>query len=157
MFGFAPKLTWKNNPLGEIRSVEEAIEIARDHGVHIPAEVVFFLDELHWLDHQTTPRGPKVTKATGELVTWNDLVNNKGKVPFLLRPDILESDEAIVAVIAHEVHELQGLEKLMDEGRLTIEEFGFQTSPAQKGSLHFQAWDVADQLVEAIRRRTNDS
>jgi hypothetical protein len=35
----------------------------------------------------------------------------------------LDRDEAIVAIFAHEMHELTSLKPLMDEGVLTIEDF----------------------------------
>lgn len=38
-------------------------------------------------------------------------------MPVLIRPDIMQSDEAIVAVIAHELHEIKQLRKLFDNGK----------------------------------------
>lgn len=157
MFGHSPRLNWNRNPDGAIRSITEAVEIAKARGVVIPEYVAFFLDELCWLDEHTTARGPKITKAAGSIVVWEDLLNRFGKVPFIVRRDIMESDEAIVAVIAHEVHELQGLMPLLCHGGITIEEFGAHTSPTNPGNLHFEAWDVADEIVEEMRRQSNDS
>lgn len=67
------------------------------------------------------------------------------------------SDEAIVAVIAHEMHELKGLLPLLQEGQLTIEQFNAHTSATNPGNLHYEAWDIADKLVEEMRRKDNDS
>lgn len=64
------------------------------------------------------------------------MLNKYGKVPFILRGDILQSDEAIVAVMAHEMHELRELTPWLREGRLTIDEFGSLTSPTNPGNLH---------------------
>ena len=48
------------------------------------------------LPEDTMARGPRVTKLAGSTVSWSDLLNRlTGKVPFLLRPAILKSDEAI--------------------------------------------------------------
>ncbi|MCY2992221.1 MAG: hypothetical protein NTY19_30715 [Planctomycetota bacterium] len=135
----------------------EAVEIAKAHGVVVPEYAAFFVDELGWLDEHTTARGPKVTKAPGGIVVWEDLLNKFGQVPFIIRREILESDEAVVAVMAHEMHELNGLLPLLRRGQLTIEHFEGYTSPTNPGNLHSEAWDVADKLVEKMRRKYNDS
>src|ERR1019366_9275576 len=102
--GQSPRLRWSENADGKKRTIEEGKEIARRHGVHIPDNVDFF--EYDELPEYMTARGPKVTKPAGSIVFWSDLVNTlTGKVPFLVRPDILESDEAIVAVFGHEISE----------------------------------------------------
>jgi hypothetical protein len=74
-----------------------------------------------------------------------------GKVPFLIRPDILKSDEAIVAVFAHELHELEVLPPILREGKKSIEDFIRHTCPGTPGNLHDKAWDVADAMVERMR------
>src|SRR5271167_1333557 len=95
--GQSPRITWRENPGGKKRTIEEAKEIARQHGVRIADDVDFFEDEDGELPENMTARGPKVTKPAGAIVRWSDLVNTlTGKVPFLVRPDILKSDEAIV-------------------------------------------------------------
>jgi hypothetical protein len=156
MFGHTPNVAWQDNADGAIRSVSEAVEIARAHGVDIPDIAAFFVDELNLLDENTTARGPKVTKASGGAVVLDDLLNKFGQVPFILRPDILKSDEAIVAVIAHEMHELNGLLPLLRQGQVTIEQFDAHTSATNPGNLHYEAWDVADELVQQMRRNDND-
>lgn len=157
MFGYTPKIDWNDNADGAIRSISEAVAIAKAHGVEIPDEAAFFVDELQSLDQNTAARGPKVTKAAGGIVALDDLLNKFGQVPFILRPDILKSDEAIVAVIAHEMHELNGLLPLLRQGRLTIEQFNAHTSATNPGNLHYEAWEVADRLVVQMRRNDHDS
>jgi hypothetical protein len=75
-----------------------------------------------------------------------------GKVPFLIRQDILRSAEAIVAVVAHELYELEALRTILKEGRTTIEDFIDLTRPDNPGNLHDEAWDHADELVERMRK-----
>lgn len=157
MLGHTPRINWNPNADATIRSVDEAVEIARAHGVAIPECAAFFVDELGSLDVHTTACGPKVTKAAGGIVVLADLLNKFGQVPFIIRRDILESDEAIVAVIAHEMHEFNELLPLLRQGQLTIEQFGGHTSPTNSGNLHYEAWDIADKLVEEMRRKVNDS
>ena len=104
------------------------------------------------LPEDTMARGPRVTKLAGSTVSWSDLLNRlTGKVPFLLRPAILKSDEAIVAVLGHEMYELAALREILNEGKTTIEHYIAHTCPDNLGNLHDQAWDYADRLVERMR------
>lgn len=77
-----------------------------------------------------------------------------GKVPFRFWPGILNSDEAIVGVFAHEMFELERLRPILKEATTTIEDFIDQTRPGNAGNLHDQAWDYADELVERMRKET---
>src|SRR5207245_1591695 len=100
-----------------------------------------------------TARGPRVTKLAGAIVYWSDMVNSlTGKVPFLVRPDVLKSDDAIVAVFGHEMYELAALRSVLMEGKTTIEHFGGLTCADNPGNLHDEAWDYADDLVERMRK-----
>ena len=132
------------------------MEVAAKNGVRIPDDVEFFLDEFGLLDSGTTARGPRVATSSGTMVVWSDLLNLHGKVPFLIRPDILQSDEAIVAVFAHELYELESLRPLLCAGGVSIESCQAYTSPNNPGNLHDVAWEVADRLVERMRRQEND-
>ena len=74
-----------------------------------------------------------------------------GKVPFLIRRDILDSDEAIVAVFGHEMYELEALRVILAKGKTSIESFNGHTMAGNPGNLHDEAWDYADKLVEIMR------
>lgn len=151
--GQYPRQQWRPNPGGLLRTIEEAITIARRYGVRIPDDVDFFIDEFGYLDANTTARGPRVLPRPPESpVKWSDLVHGRtGRVPFLIRPDIMGSDEAIVAVFAHEMHELEALRPILQEGRTSIADYIRHTSPGIPGNLHDEAWDVADAFVERMR------
>ncbi|MGD0896341.1 MAG: hypothetical protein ABR915_00810 [Thermoguttaceae bacterium] len=152
--GRSPRQQWRANLDGRARSVGEAVRIARSFGVSIPDDVTFFVDELGWLDERTTARGPRVTKPSGALVGWSDMLNIAGRVPFIVRPDILRSDEAIVAVFTHEMYELAELRPLLEKGSMTIEHYIAETREGNPGNLHERAWDVADAAVEKMRGGT---
>jgi hypothetical protein len=150
--GQFPNRQGRPNQLGEARTVEKARAIAARFGIAVPEDVDFFPDEFGLLDDNTYARGPRVTKQAGEMVLWSDLIHDKtGKVPFLFRPDILGSDEGIVAVFAHEIHELESLRPLLQGGGISIEDFIRHTCPGNPGNLHDQAWDVADASVDRMR------
>lgn len=60
------------------------------------------------------------------------------------------SDEAIVAIVKHDVHEIESLRPLFKERPLLpFEDVHAMVNP--EGSLHMEAWDEADELIEAIR------
>jgi hypothetical protein len=148
-----PTREWRDNPDGQIRTIEEAILIAMKFGVKIPDDVAFFVDEFGELDETTMARSSRVVKPTGEKVYWADLVHDEtGKVPFRIWPGILKSDEAIVAVISHELHELEKLRPFLQEGSLSIDDFIAQTEPGKAGNYHDEAWDVADEMVDQMRK-----
>jgi hypothetical protein len=115
--------------------------------------VEFFEDEFDELHEHFTACGPRVVKPTGSIVYWTDLVHDRtGKVPFRIWPGVLTSDEAIVAVMAHEVFELEMLRPILEEGATMIEDFIAHTQPGNPGNLHDKAWDRADALVERMRK-----
>jgi hypothetical protein len=150
--GQFPKHHWQPNPDGRTRTISEAVAIAQRFGVQIPEDVAFFVDETGELGADITARGPQVTKLAGSTVFWYDLMHDlTGKVPFRVRPDILESDEAIVAVFAHEMYELERLRPLLQEGETSIEQFIEHTRAGSPGNFHDEAWEVADALVKRMR------
>jgi hypothetical protein len=154
--GQSPRLQWRLNPKGEIRTPAEAVEIARRFGVLVLDDVAFFVDDFGLLDEQTTARGPRVTKPAGGTVYWSDLVHDvTGRVPFIIRRDILNSDEAIVAVLAHEMYELEAMRRELEKVGIPIEDFIERTRPGNPGNLHDRAWEIADAAVERMRQEVN--
>ena len=150
--GQFPRMSWRKNPGGEIRSPEEAIEIARRHGVVIPEDVHLSFDSSDDLGPNRTAWGPRVDKETGEIVRWDDLVHDRtGKVPYRIWSGVLDSDEAIVAVLGHEMYENNELRLLMREEEISIDEYIGMTCPGNPGNIHDEAWDVSDKLVERMR------
>jgi hypothetical protein len=150
--GQYPKREWRDNPGGQIRTIEEAVEIAKSWGVILPDDFDFFADEAGELHKDITARGPRVDKPSGEQVYWSDLVHDlTGKVPFRIWPGILKSDEAIVAVLAHEMYEILTLRPFLERGELTIDDYVMLTEPGRPGNLHDQAWDVSDRMVDKMR------
>lgn len=152
--GQSPRIKWRPNPGGLTRTIDEAKAIATQYGVRIPEDVEFFEDELGELDETFVACGPRVDKRDGSIVYWSDLVHGRtGKIPFRVWPGILSSDEAIVAVLAHEIHELEQLRSILKEGKTTIEHFIGLTCPGNPGNLHDEAWEVADRIVEKRMRK----
>jgi hypothetical protein len=150
--GQFPTLEWRDNPDGKVRTIHEAVEIARAHGVVIPDDVEFHADEVGELHQDLTARAPRVDRPSGERVYWSDMVHDiTNKAPVRVWPGILKSDEAIVAVLAHEMHELLTLRPNLESGGVLIDDLVLHTEPGRPGNLHCEAWDVADRLVDEMR------
>jgi hypothetical protein len=150
--GQYPTREWRENPDGRIRTIEEAVEIAKAYGVVIPDDIEFHVDESGELHKDNTARAPRVDKPSGERVYWSDLMHDITlKVPFRIWSGVLGSDEAIVAVLAHEMHEINYLRPLLERGEVSIDEFVLHTEPGRPGNLHDEAWDVADRIVDKMR------
>lgn len=149
--GSAPRFEWRPNPEGVVRTVDEAQEIARRWGVVIPEDVSFAIDNYGYLDEKTTAKTTTFREFEGTIIDWSWFFHKlTGKIPFLIRPDIMASDEAIVAVIGHEMFELAMLRSLFAHGA-PIEQWEAETSPNNPGNCHYQAWDYADHLVARMR------
>ena len=154
--GFAqnPRLKWQPNPDGVIRTRDEAVALARRHGVEIPEDILFGLVQQEDLPANAFAAYAQLgdTSAT-KRIYWDEFYNRYEMIPVRLSRGILNSDEAIVAVIGHEMHELNALRKLFDEngGHMLALDLHRAIVPGRRGNLHDQAWDVADKLVTGMR------
>ena len=86
-------------------------------------------------------------------ITWETCLHRRtGKIPVRIRPRVLESEEMIVAVIAHELYEVVHLRAAFAErGVLTAREIYEHISYDYPGNLHYQAVAFGDRLVRAMR------
>lgn len=149
--GATPSFDWRPNPDGATRTIDEACEIARLWGVRIPDEIQFWIAPDGYLDSNTTAKTTTFKEPDGTVIDLSWFFHKlTGKIPFLIRKDILTSDEAIVAVIGHEMFELELLRSVFEAGA-PVEKWEAETSPNNPGNFHWQAWDYADELVAAMR------
>jgi len=63
----------------------------------------------------------------------------------------LRSDEAIVAVISHEMYELEKPRPFLQKGTMSIDDLIAHTEPGRTANYHDQAWDFADVMVDRMR------
>jgi hypothetical protein len=165
--GQGPKVRWKRNEGGLKRTIEEAVAIAKSHGVEIPEDVEFFEAEpgqlkgslKGYLTRQRfeTARGPEMRSGSDGRIHWADHYNREGRIPFLVHPEILTSDEAIVAVFRHEMFELALIREVFTEsadGSMNEADYRIQTAVGRPGNFHDLAWDEADKIVRSMRRRS---
>ncbi len=136
------------------RTIGEAVAHARSLGVEIPDDIQFFARE------GMVPEGADATYLTpgrvppDKVYTWESFYNRFEKIPVKVRPEVLASDEHAVAVISHEMFELNNLRRLFSEspsGQMTATELGGNINPGIPGNLHDRAWDFADQMVKRLR------
>ena len=114
---------------------QEACEIARHWGVEIPSYVQFWIDEYDYLDEYTTAKTTTFREFEGTIIDWSWFFHKTtGKIPFLIRKDIMASDEAIVAVIGHEMFETRDASVDLRRGR-ACREMGGQDQPEQPREL----------------------
>lgn len=144
---------WHLNADGVTRTLQEATDIARKHGVEISDDIRFVIVKGDKLPKNTYGRYFRTRYDAHEQVTWEKLVTRNDQVPIEISEEVLKSDEAIVAVIAHELHEVEGLRAiLLEEGWLSHSALFRLISPGVRGNLHDGAWDVADALVAKMRK-----
>jgi hypothetical protein len=164
--GQGPKVRWKRNKGGLKRTIAEALAIAESHGVEMPEDVEFFEAEPGELEGSLkgyfagqrfeTARGPRVTEHEDGRIYWRDHYNKDRKVPFRIHPDVLTSDEAIIAVLRHETHELSLLREVFMQSRtrsMNGTDYALQTAEGRPANFHEQAWDEADKIILRMRRR----
>lgn len=150
--GRSPHLEWRLNADGQVRTMSEAVEIARVNGVNIPGDVVF-----EGVDHlppeETASYG--VWKNDKPWARWESIYH-RGKIIVSFNNQLLNSDEAITAIVAHEVHEIESLRGLFAErhGMMPYQQLWALISP--NGNLHMQAWDEADRIVEGLRAQREE-
>lgn len=151
--GLAPKYDWRPNSSGSRRTIEEALVIARDNGVNIPDYVHFSIDTLKLIPAGCYAKTTTFKEPEGTMIYWSCLFHKKThKIPFLIHEDVLTSDEAIVAVIGHEMYELEKLHEMFSEGA-PIDHWLNETSGDNPENCHSDAWDYADELVARMRRK----
>ncbi len=135
-------------------SLEEAKLIAQRYGVELP-EYIYFCPVP---DDEVPPNAHAIYLDLGSqpgpaIIRWEDCLNHSEQVPVRVRESVFQSDEAIVAVFAHEVHEITNLRALFhaNNGRLAVGRVYNLISPETPGNLHAEAVDIGDGLVRRMR------
>jgi hypothetical protein len=160
--GQFPKERWLPNPSGEKRTIEEAVQIAKQNGVPIPEDVHFWENGklkgtlAGFQTEGETARVAGLTEDAKGFVYWKNLYNKNGKIPIGINPEVLTSDEAIVAVFTHELSEVEGLRGIfagLMNGRMQGYDFAAHTAPNIPGNFHDKAWELADEAVRRMRAK----
>ncbi len=152
-----PNYSWARNANGLVRTADEALALAKSRGVNIGEDVQLLVDDELGMIKDIEGH---VTHASyfdpgrvfpNKMFTWNDLAPG-GRVRIWIRPEILGSDEAITAVLAHEFHEINALRQIFKErGSMSAAQLREFIDPRAGGFLHEEAWDVSNELLRAMR------
>jgi hypothetical protein len=149
-----PAFEWRQNAGGQVRTVAEAVAIARQHGVEIGDDIFIGVAD------DFVPPGAYASYGQlgshfrpGDEVLWTDLLNRRGKVPVRLHSSVLKSDEAIVAVLAHEMYELNRLRQIFidNDGGITAGQLHRLVAEGYPTNLHARAWDESNRLIAMLR------
>lgn len=127
------------------RTIPDAVELARSRGIVIEEDVRFVVcDSILHDDEDALWGGWKDTQS----YEWDDLLI-EDKIVVKLRSSVLASDEGILCVFAHEMHEINAIRSLFEEsvtGQLSGARLIYLTARGFK-NLHDEAWDVGDAHV----------
>ena len=149
-----PKINdWKKNPDG-CRSIEEAISLLAANNINLPDDVKLVLYEDLPPD---VPAAYLLSSRCGATtqIEWETLLTDEGKVTIKVDPSVFHSDEKIIAVISHELFELDLLRRhLAENGKVLATQINrlISTTTTTK-NFHCLAWKHGDQAVLEFRRR----
>ena len=134
-----------------VRTVDQALAIAKKQGVEVPSYVKFVVDESVPADRFADYTLVKQGTDRSAKVTWN-AVAPQGVVVVRLSPRVMQSDEMISAVLEHESYELSEIKRTMTErGSVPPAELERMVNDKVSNNLHSQAWDIADLRVRRMR------
>ena len=155
-----PKHKYRRNPDGA-RTPDQAAALLEKHGVELPENAkIMYLDEKTAAQH--LPPGIPATyfqfkpNSPDQLIRWKDFENKQGQIPVKVRSSVLQSDEELVATLAHEAHELMELEAIFKDrlalpARELARLINDRKDGGRPGNLHEEAWDIANELIDEIR------
>jgi len=140
-------------------TLDEALELLRARGVHVPDWVRFFIVENDDVDLIADPavhaQYLSLRESPATRILWPRLLSSKtGRVPVKVRRRALDGEEWALAIFGHELFELNALYALFSNGSgsMTFATLARHIDPAGSANLHTQAWDEADRLVNEWRR-----
>jgi len=164
--GYRPMVAkWARNSDGLIRSQDEIAKLLKKHGVDVPNDVTFRVGKAkHYpltLDDLFAGKGGLTAKfgnlsedAPGGHVYFKDLISpNTGKIHIEINPNMMGSDEAILAVMVHELYELEMFRGLFEEngGSLLYDTFKDEAMDGIPYNFHWNAWEIADDFIRKLR------
>ena len=142
---------WKPNPGGP-RTLDEALQRARARGIQIEDDIRFVV-----VPDNSPLVPPNAFASYGgfqsyQTVRWSNFYVQE-RIPVKVKVSVLESDEAIVAVVAHEMYELNELRRLFEEREMMSGPYLHELiRVGLPKNLHDRAWDAADEFVFTMRK-----
>ncbi|CAM2010865.1 hypothetical protein [Acanthopleuribacter pedis] len=160
---FTYRSMWKTNPGGRVRSLEEVEDLISNAGVVKPDYIRFEIaDNLpsdiyaKYTHLEISTRGSS-TKAIVDGTPYNSktpfdleqLMDENGQILVRLNREILDSDDKILSVVIHELHEIVFLDNNYFD---SLENLRFQFVWRQKrSSAHTKANQMASAYFEMLK------
>jgi hypothetical protein len=144
------------NAGGQVRSLEEALQIASQNGVQVPSYVSVFArpaEEMPLVGGAPARAAfAQFGKNAPGMISWEQDVLVQGQLPLRLNQEILASDEAIICTLAHETHEITTVQSLFEAngGVVSKAQLGGWIN-APYGSVHQEAVQVEQNLLQSLR------
>jgi hypothetical protein len=150
---------WTPNASGA-RTMAEARTIAENNGAYLADDVHFIpvadalYDSKFGNSYATygrftvsDPNAPVMWKASSS--TSSGIADSTGRINVWVRQSVLESDQAITAVLGHETFEIEALRPAFQQngGALPAKTYSNLVRPGVPNNIHWQAVDFGDQLV----------
>ena len=138
----------------------EARAIAEDNGAYIADDVHFIAVEDTLYDGKfgnsyatygrftvSDPNATVMWKASS--TTGSGIADSTGRINVWVRQSVLDSDQAITAVLGHETYEIEALRPVFQQngGAITANSYSNLVRPGVPNNIHWQAVDFGDQLV----------
>ena len=152
------------NKDGTLRTESEIHALLEMNGITIPKDIEFHVGNREQFEggsiddlvhgHIETARYSGLDVDSSGFVHYKDFYHSvTGKMPCLLNPALLVSDEAILAVVIHELHEMMLFRELFAEnhGKLSADYFRAESMPMNGHNFHSQAWSAADEFIRQRR------
>lgn len=157
--GRHPTVKWEDNSDGSVREIDEVRALAVKWGVTIPDDIDFAPADPGSLGEDIYARYGVISKKqlppSKQMVTWKQFYNVHDKIMIQLDTSLLKSDEGIVGIVAHEMHELNNLRRLFAETadqKMTLERLAKLISADHDGQLHLEAWGVSDKIITEMKK-----
>lgn len=130
-------------------TLESARALLDEYDVDLADDVRVFITDRYIAEGACAGYG---SFRSGQMVSWRSLLV-RGALPVKIRPCVLHSREATLAVFAHELYEIEGLRQLLQAHRTLPAERIAPLIDPHRGALHIEAWSHADRLVTTLRAR----
>jgi len=144
----------RKHPVGHKR----ARRIAIDNGVEVDERIIILrVKDSVALANTNAHASYLSMRVQPDDVVGHEAVFPGGRVLISMHRSVFLSDESIVAHLAHELHEVQGLEQAFTDagGWMLARDLFELIREGKRGNLHDRAWDDANRVVEEMRARKN--
>lgn len=155
-----PRQTWAPNHPPARRSLKEALTLVAEYHGPVLDYVRVRVVADRFLKPDTFAQYAAYGVTDARDYAWDDFFvstadgEEDDAVMVKVRESVFESDEAILAVLSHELFEIEKLcAEFQAEPRMTGTKIDKLIGPDRGVNFHSQAWDHADDMIRKMRER----